>query len=66
MNPLHKLLDKVLPFYFPKSRMFTKQFHLAIYNQGKRPQTFLQALRDTRIVFKKNHKTIFVIKKGEY
>lgn len=54
----------ILPFYFPKSRMFTEKLHLAIWNCGTRPQTFLQALKDTRITIRKNHNPLIVIKKG--
>lgn len=55
----------VLPIYIPKSGRFSDKLHLAIWNCGKRPQIFWQAVRDTRITIRKNGKPIFVIKKGD-
>jgi hypothetical protein len=64
-SKMKKLLEKVLPFYFPKSRMYTEKIHLAIWNCGTRPQTLLQALKDIRITIRKNHDPLIVIKKGD-
>lgn len=55
-----------LPFYFPKKRENTAKLHLAIWNCGTRPQTFIQKLKDIRITIRKNHKPILVIKKGAF
>ena len=54
-----------LPFYFPTERAHGDKLHLAIWNCGKRPQTFIQKLKDIRITIRKNHKPILVIKKGD-
>jgi hypothetical protein len=54
-----------LPIYFPKKRFGTAKLHLAIWNCGTRPQTFIQKLKDIRITIRKNHKSIIVIKKGD-
>lgn len=53
-----------LPFYFPTKRAHGDKLHLAIWNCGTRPQTFIQKLKDIRITIRKNHKPILVIKKG--
>jgi hypothetical protein len=54
-----------LPFYFPKENAAGKKLHLAIWNCGTRPQTFIKKLKDIRITIRKNHKPILVIKKGD-
>lgn len=56
----------ILPIYIPKNRRFKSELHIAIWNCGKYPQTFKQALLDTRITIRKNHRPIIVIKKGDY
>lgn len=53
-----------LPIYFPKKNNGTAKLHLAIWNCGTRPQSFIQKLKDIRITIRKNHKPIIVIKKG--
>jgi hypothetical protein len=55
----------ILPIYIPKNRRFSSKLHLAIWNCGTRPQTFWQAVWDTRITVRKNGKPIFVINKGD-
>ena len=62
---MKRRLDDILPFYFPKQNAYTNRIHLAIWNCGKRPQSFRQVLKDIRITIRKNHKPIFVIKKGD-
>ena len=62
---MKKLLEKKLPFYFPKNRAYTDKLHLAIWNCGMRPQTLLQAFKDIRITIRKNYDPLIVIKKGD-
>lgn len=62
---MKKLLEKALPFYFPKNRAYTEKLHLAIWNCGNRPQTLLQALKDIRITIMRDYSSIIVIKKGD-
>lgn len=64
MNIKHLIFDKMLPIYIPKSARFTDRLHLAIWNGGKRPQTFFQAIKDVRITIRKDYNPIIVIKKG--
>lgn len=54
-----------MPIYIPKDRRFSDKLHLAIWNCGMRPQTFIQAFKDTRITIRKNNNPILVIKKGD-
>ncbi len=60
-----KTIDKILPIYIPSSRRFSNKLHLAVWNCGMRPQSFIQAIKDTRITVRKNNKAILVIKKGD-
>jgi len=62
---MKKFFDETLPIYIPESRAYTEKLHIAIWNCGTRPQTLWQAIRDTRITIRKNHKPIVVIKKGD-
>jgi len=55
----------MLPIYIPKNARFTDKLHIAIWNCGTRPQTFLQKIKDTRITIRKNGEPIFVIKRGD-
>ena len=66
INQFKNQKKMTLPFYFPKKREATAKLHLAIWNCGTRPQTFIQKLKDIRITIRKNHKPILVIKKGNY
>lgn len=54
----------ILPIYIPASRRFSDKLHLAIWNCGMRPQSFWQAIKDTRVTLRKNGEPIWVIKKG--
>lgn len=53
-----------LPIYLPKKNAHGDKLHLAIWNCGTRPQTFIQKLKDIRITIRKGNKPILVIKKG--
>lgn len=55
---------KSLPFYFPKRNAYVGGWCFAIWNCGKRPQSLLQAMKDTRITIRKNGSPKFVIKRG--
>lgn len=61
MNRIIKFYDRLLPIYIPS---YNTKYCLAIWNGGTRPQTFWQAVKDTRITIRKNGEPIFVIKKG--
>lgn len=54
----------ILPIYFPAKRAHTNKIHLAIWNCGIRPQSFIQAIKDTRITIRKGGEPIIVLKKG--
>lgn len=60
-------INKTLPIYFPKSRVYTDKLHLAIWNCGdcKRHGNLRYTLKDIRITLRKNNKPVLVIKKGE-
>lgn len=62
---MKKLLEKILPFYFPAKRKNSEKLHLAIWNCGMRSQTLLQAFKDIRITIRKNCKPFIVLKKGD-
>lgn len=55
----------MLPIYIPRKRAHTDRLHLAVWNCGKRPQTFFQKLGAIRITVRKNNRPIITIKKGE-
>jgi hypothetical protein len=55
----------ILPIYFPKKGRFSNKLHIAIWNCGMQPQSFLKSIKDTRITIRKNYNPIFVIKKGD-
>ena len=57
-------MKEILPIYFPKKNAHSEKLHLAIWNCGTLPQTFIQKLKDIRITIRKNHKPILVIKEG--
>lgn len=64
-NLKHFLFDTLLPIYFPKSAQIAEnRIFLAIWNCGKRPQTFWQAIKDTRITIRRGVDVLYVIKKG--
>jgi hypothetical protein len=60
-------LNNALPIYIPKSRRFTDECHIAIWNCGdcKNHKSLWRTLKDIRITLRKNHKAILVIKKGD-
>lgn len=61
----HFLFDTLLPIYFPKSAQAAEdRIFLAIWNCGKRPQTFWQAVKDIRITIRRGVDVLYVIKKG--
>lgn len=59
------LFEKSLPIYIPAKNAYVGGWCLAIWNCGTRPQSFLQAFKDTRITIRKNGEARFVIKKGD-
>lgn len=58
------IFEKALPFYFPRNNSYVGGWCFAIWNCGTRPQSLLQAIKDTRITIRKNGMPKLVIKKG--
>jgi hypothetical protein len=58
---------RLLPLYFPTNRRFKSGFQLAIWCciDCRKSSNLLEVVKGTRIMLRKNHKTILVIKKGE-
>ena len=54
----------ILPIYIRAKRRFPPKLHLAFWNCGARPQSFVQKIKDTRITLRLNHEALVVLKKG--
>ena len=63
-NKLNEQQMNILPIYIPAKRRFSPKLHLAIWNCGARPQSFVQKIKDTRITLRLNHEALVVLKKG--
>lgn len=66
MRKIAKKINSMLPIYIPASARFTDRLQIAIWNCGhcKNHKSFIGTLKDIRITIRKNHRPIFVIKKG--
>ena len=62
---LTKWYDKILPVYIPRNRIFSPELHLAIWSTPTMPCSWLDILKSMRITIRKDHKPIYIIKKGE-